>query len=473
MAVNIERTEIHVTFDHGSATTEQLRDLFEAVSGIELDAFFQQWIYGEYFPIYESSWTQVGNELSLTISQAQANTGLFTMPIDVRVTTDTGTYDFEVQNSQGTEAYDLAVDGTVQLVEVDPDDWILCQLRTGISNPTLDQGILLVNGVDWNTYDTEIREAYEAEAFWGDNPITFWDTFNMPSGGYPSTLPTPLGHGSVPGDVIGQYSAIIWVGNKYNGDLADWSETSIPAYLELGGNVLLMTRYAQSFLAGNLTDYLGITWAEEASGNQQLGNIQAVYNGLGDIELTGTQTYIDVFSPTVGPESTLLFQDTTGFSGTRGVGVIAEPVGGGALRPDGAKLALICGRPYRMNHDQLRTNVEFILEEFFSEPYSPVSASPSAEITVWAQLHPVFPNPFNPQTVIPFELAAPSNVELSVYNVAGHFVRTLLSGPQASGRQEIHWDGTDSQGRSCASGKYFARLRSGEGTLNRPMMLVR
>ena len=458
-------------YEFGSATTEQFRDAMEDVSGTDLDAFFTQWIYGEYFPIYEYSWSlSRDGTLDLIIDQVQTNTGLFTMPIELRVETDSGTLDFTVQNDQATQSYQLPVTGNVQSVLLDPDDWILCQIRTTVSNPTFDQGILLVNGVHWGTYDTEIYSAYEDSIFWGDNPISFWDTFSEPAGGYPSSLPDPLGHGAVPGDIIGQYSTVIWVGNNYQGDLADWQETPILSYIEVGGNVLLMTRRSQSFLAGELTSYLGVTWAETEA---TLSNYLAEYTGLVDIGFTGSQSWNDVYWPNVGPESTLLFKTTGGFSGDRGVGVWAHPAAGGTFRPDGAQFVHLGGRPYRMDHAALRANVEFILDNFFGEPYSPTTDVPDATSPALVTLLPNYPNPFNPQTVIPFALPLPGYAELSIYDAAGRLVRTLVAEVRPSGKNLVRWDGTDAAGRAVASGTYFARLTAADQTVVRSLVLVR
>jgi len=175
---------------YGSATTADLQAVMESVSGRDLTAFFQQWIYGEYFPIYESSWAvgPAAGEITVTIDQVQSNTGVFEMPITLRIVTDQGTTDVVVENDQLSQNFVIQVVGTVESVTLDPDRWILRQILTTVSNAPLDQGVLLVNGVSWDTYGTEITTAYEAKAFWGNTPITFWDTFAEPGAGYPSTL---------------------------------------------------------------------------------------------------------------------------------------------------------------------------------------------------------------------------------------------------------------------------------------------
>jgi len=460
---------------YGSATTEELQAALETVSGRDLTAFFQQWIYGEYFPIYGYSWGAGpgAGEITVMINQEQTNAGMFTMPIQLRVQTDSGTFDYTVENNQMSQEFVLTVPGTVEEVLLDPDHWILRQVRTQVSNPTFDQGILLVNGVDWNTYGSEITDAYDAQAFWGDNPITFWDCFNAPSGGYPASLPTPLGHGTVPASVIGDYSTVIWVGNGYAGDLGNWVETPINSYLEVGGNLLLMTRKSRSFLEGDLATYLGVTWAEE---NDNLSNCVAMVPGLVDITFTGSQSLNDVFQTTVGSESTLLFTDTAGFPGPRGTGVWASPVGGGTFRDTGGQFVHLVGRPYRMNHDALRQNVEYILENYLDEPYNPASAAPG-ENTVQrapAVLNQNFPNPFNPATTISYSLVAPGPVRLRVYDVSGRLIHSLVDETEESaGNHEAIWNGLDQSGRTAAAGVYFYNLETDGYSRTRRMTLVK
>jgi len=83
------------------------------------------------------------------------------------------------------------------------------------------------------------------------------------------------------------------------------------------------------------------------------------------------------------------------------------------------------------------------------------------------------PNPFNPATVIAFELAAPGRVELTVHDALGRRVRTLAAGAHASGRHEVRWDGVDAQGRRAGSGVYFVRLATDAGVETRKVMLAK
>lgn len=83
------------------------------------------------------------------------------------------------------------------------------------------------------------------------------------------------------------------------------------------------------------------------------------------------------------------------------------------------------------------------------------------------------PNPFNPATVIAFELARPSHVRLEVFDVAGARVAVVADGPLPAGRHARTWRGADDAGRAVASGVYFYRLTSDEGVLTRRMLLLR
>jgi hypothetical protein len=71
------------------------------------------------------------------------------------------------------------------------------------------------------------------------------------------------------------------------------------------------------------------------------------------------------------------------------------------------------------------------------------------------------PNPFNPTTVLVFELPRAGFVRLSVHDVAGHLVRTLVEDDLPAGSHEAAWNGRDAAGRNVASGSYLARLESG------------
>ena len=92
-------------------------------------------------------------------------------------------------------------------------------------------------------------------------------------------------------------------------------------------------------------------------------------------------------------------------------------------------------------------------------------AEPKQSAPAVLALEPGYPNPFNASTTIPYSLASPSQVELSVYDVAGRRVRVLVRESLKAGRHIILWDGRDDDGSELASGVYFYRLRLGDDPL--------
>jgi hypothetical protein len=77
------------------------------------------------------------------------------------------------------------------------------------------------------------------------------------------------------------------------------------------------------------------------------------------------------------------------------------------------------------------------------------------------RLLPCQPNPFNPRTTIKYDLPAAGPVRLSVFDVAGRLVRTLVDDSVPQGSHEAVWDGRDASGREVGSGSYLARLEFG------------
>jgi hypothetical protein len=83
------------------------------------------------------------------------------------------------------------------------------------------------------------------------------------------------------------------------------------------------------------------------------------------------------------------------------------------------------------------------------------------------------PNPFNPSTVIRYELTEWGSVMIGVYDVNGSLVKTLVDRGRPAGRHEVVWHGDDEHGNKVSSGVYFYRLRAGDRTLTKKMILLK
>ena len=83
------------------------------------------------------------------------------------------------------------------------------------------------------------------------------------------------------------------------------------------------------------------------------------------------------------------------------------------------------------------------------------------------------PNPFNPVTSVRFALPRGSEVRLTVFDVTGRVVRTLVDEELPAGYHETSWDGRSDSGQRVASGVYFYRLETAEFSATRKMTLLK
>ena len=75
-------------------------------------------------------------------------------------------------------------------------------------------------------------------------------------------------------------------------------------------------------------------------------------------------------------------------------------------------------------------------------------------------LHQNYPNPFNPETNIQFDVAVKSDVTISIFNIVGQKVATLVDGSMDPGVYTIKWNGLNDKGSSLPSGMYFYEMKS-------------
>ena len=89
-----------------------------------------------------------------------------------------------------------------------------------------------------------------------------------------------------------------------------------------------------------------------------------------------------------------------------------------------------------------------------------------------------YPNPFNPETWIPYQLAESAEVRLTIYDMNGKLVRRLVIGHQAAGMytsrsRAAYWDGRNQLGEPVASSLYFYTLTADEFTATRRMLILK
>jgi hypothetical protein len=116
----------------------------------------------------------------------------------------------------------------------------------------------------------------------------------------------------------------------------------------------------------------------------------------------------------------------------------------------------------RGNRHQVRIDAEL-------DPWNPTETAPALAF----KLAQNYPNTFNPITTIRYQIPVRSMVNLSVFDVSGRLIRTLVNEYNEPGFRAVHWDGRDGRGIEAASGIYFYRLQTGSYTATKRMVLLR
>lgn len=109
---------------------------------------------------------------------------------------------------------------------------------------------------------------------------------------------------------------------------------------------------------------------------------------------------------------------------------------------------------------------------FFDSPNSVYQTSITTAPTNY-YLSQNYPNPFNPSTIIEFAIPKTGNVELSIYNALGQKVATLINSEFTNGIHKVKWNGLTDSGVPAASGTYIYRIKSGEFSMSKKMILLK
>ena len=102
----------------------------------------------------------------------------------------------------------------------------------------------------------------------------------------------------------------------------------------------------------------------------------------------------------------------------------------------------------------------------------PLAAPTGRALPARFALGPNYPNPFNPSTIIPYQLAASSQVRLEVFNLLGQRIATLVDEERSAGMHTATWHAVDRSGRAVAAGVYIYRMTVGEERQTGRMVLI-
>ncbi len=125
---------------YGAAETADFQRVCEEVSGMDLDYFFYEWIYGENYPVYMASWSNShlnGSVYNIRLNLSQGsntNPSFFTMPVPLKIKTEFGDTTITVMNNQAAQWFDIPVLGKPTDLQIDPDRWILKEVQIILDN---------------------------------------------------------------------------------------------------------------------------------------------------------------------------------------------------------------------------------------------------------------------------------------------------------------------------------------------------
>ena len=152
-----------------------------------------------------------------------------------------------------------------------------------------------------------------------------------------------------------------------------------------------------------------------------------------------------------------------------GVSVSAEPLVEGWVRLDSGE-PVVAAQVLLFDLTDLRSAPTSVITD--ETGYFALALGGALALPEQFRLGPNYPNPFNPSTLIPYQLPSSMHVRLEVFNLLGQRIATLVNGEQSAGFHMAEWEATDAAGRAVGAGVYLYRLSGDAGKISRRMVLV-
>ena len=88
-------------------------------------------------------------------------------------------------------------------------------------------------------------------------------------------------------------------------------------------------------------------------------------------------------------------------------------------------------------------------------------------------LHQNYPNPFNPVTLIRYDLPEDTDVFITIYDLRGRVIKSLIKGVQSAGYRSIRWNATNNSGEPVSAGMYIYSIQAGKFHQTKKMILLK
>jgi PKD repeat protein len=252
--------------------------------------------------------------------------------------TDEETYDVSLTVSDGTNQHTFIIENYITVLGQSSD-------------------ILVVNGIAYATYGTEMLNFYTSSAGFGNHQVDVWDLFGEQCFDYaanPNIQRINLFNRNIPVSILNMYKKIIWIANSYGGDEVFFNPTTMLNYVTNGGNLLLATREGADFFNTDFLNYCGIT---SFSGLSALTQLIALDDSLVNIATVGTNDRNQFVVLDVASEAIPIFDDNVSTNFVAGFRIQKENHGG---------FIYIAGRPYRFNNTAMNQNYNYMINDWLN-----------------------------------------------------------------------------------------------------------
>jgi len=308
------------------------------------------------------------------------------------------------------------------------------------------------NGANINPNDAMVDSFYN-DALLG---LAAWDNWDCTSQGLP-----PL-------SVLGSYKLILWHADDFSQNLLQDNLANLSGYIIGGGKVVLSGWKTASILSPTFVQrFLGdVTLVYDNTASL----ISALPNGtmeLPELAVDAAKTlpiwnnmlpYIYTFT---GTTNSLYTANMNAGSAGNGNSI--------AMRFDNNGTLVMFGFPlYFMQAEGVRNLLQNLLPGL-----NPALPNADDAVPLKTASLAAYPNPFNPSTVISYNLPVAGAATLELFNLKGQKVKTLFSGIQLAGAHSVSYNGLDEDGRGVGSGVYLLRLKHPQGVINKKITMVK
>ena len=237
--------------------------------------------------------------------------------------------------------------------------------------------ILVVNGISYSTYPTEMENFYNNSACFGNHQVDVWDLFgdqNFDYASNPNIQQVNLLNRDIPNSILNLYNEVIWIGNDFQGDLAFYDPAQVLDYIGQGGNFLLAARHGASFFNQDLRNYCGIA---QTSGLTTITQLIALDDNLTDIAIVpppiDPNSRAQIVRLSSVSEAVPIFDNDTDSVWIAGFRIQKENEGA---------FIYIAGRPYRYNNTDMFHNYNYMINYWL--PLTSVSVLSPNGGEIWA-----------------------------------------------------------------------------------------